>query len=84
MRLMQIPVILVLLAALGLSGCGTTQPAKFYTLSPVQAPEKTVPLDITVNITMVNLADYIDRPQIVTRSSDYEISINEFEHHIDG
>lgn len=79
MRPMQMLMTLVLAAGLGLSGCGTTQQAKLYTLSPVQAPEKTDPLDITVNITMVNLADYVDRPQIVTRTSANEISISEFE-----
>jgi len=79
MRPMQILMTLVLLAALCLSGCGTTQSSKFYTLSPMPAPEKKSPLDITVNLTMVNLAEYLDRPQIVTRTSANEISINEFD-----
>jgi uncharacterized lipoprotein YmbA len=41
--------------------------------------DKKAPLDITVNLTMVNLADYVDRPQIVTRTSANEITISEFE-----
>lgn len=79
MRHPQISLTLLLLAALGLSGCGTTQNAKFYTLSPMAALEKKAPLDITVNVTMVNLADYLDRPQIVTRTSTNEVTIDEFE-----
>jgi uncharacterized lipoprotein YmbA len=79
MRPTQILKTLVLLAALGLSGCGTTQNAKFYTLSPMAAAEKKAPLDVTVYLNMVNLADYLDRPQIVTRTSANEVSISEFE-----
>jgi uncharacterized lipoprotein YmbA len=77
---MQILMTLAVLAFLGLTGCaGTSGTAKFYVLSPIPASEKTAPLDIMVNVSMLNLADYIDRPQIVTRTSANEISISEFE-----
>ena len=73
-------ILMMLLAVLVLIGCaGTSDKPKFYVLSPIPASEKTAPLDITVSLTMVNLADYIDRPQIVTRTSANEISISEFD-----
>jgi uncharacterized lipoprotein YmbA len=70
---------LALLALLGLAGCGTTEKARFYTLSLVTASEHKAPLDISVNVNMVNLAQYLNRPQIVTRTSTNEISIGEFD-----
>ena len=79
MRPMHILIALVILAALSLTGCGTSEKARFYTLSAMQAPVRKAPLDISVKIAMVNMAGYIDRPQIVTRMSPNEVSINEFD-----
>ena len=73
-----------LLAACFLSGCGTSKPARFYLLNPLAAPE--VPqgtdpagTDLTIVIGPIKMPDYLDRPQIVTRSSDNRLKIEE--HH---
>lgn len=79
MKHQQMLLALAFLAVLGLTGCGTTEKARFYTLSPMAAPEPQAPLGIAVNVTMVNLAEYLDRPQIVTRASPHEIGISEFD-----
>jgi len=68
--------------ALGLTCClGTSRPARFYTLQPLDAaggPAPTSP-ETTLAVGPVELPDYIDRPQIVTRSGSNELVIAEFE-----
>ncbi len=73
-----------LLAACFLSGCGTTKPARFYLLNPLAAPENppvtdSASSDLTVVVGPIKLPAYLDRPQIVTRSSDNRLMIEE--HH---
>ncbi len=73
-------------AALWLSGCATpTQPSRFYrmeSLSPPIAmpqpstPDQSLPL---VGIGPVQLASYLDRPQIVERSTRYRLTLHEFD-----
>lgn len=64
-------------------GCGSTQPSRFYTLgvSGTPAPEQRVAEGIASVIAVgpVNIPDYLDRPQIVTRGAGNEIYIAEFE-----
>jgi uncharacterized lipoprotein YmbA len=64
--------------------CGTTRPSKFYTLNSLQTPEtvKQVASDekkISVAIGPVEIPDYLDRPQIAVRSSQNELTLNEYE-----
>jgi len=64
-------------------GCGSTQPSRFYTLtvSETSFPEQRAAEGIApvVAIGPVNIPDYLDRPQIVTRGAGNEIYIAEFE-----
>jgi uncharacterized lipoprotein YmbA len=59
-------------------GCAGSSPPDLYTLSPVgtagaeRSPE--VPPAV-IAIGSVNLPDYLDRPQIVTRQSGYELQL---------
>jgi ABC-type transport auxiliary lipoprotein component len=59
-------------------GCAGSSPPNLYTLSPVgtagaeRSPE--VPPAV-IAIGSVNLPDYLDRPQIVTRQSAYELQL---------
>lgn len=72
-----------LLMALG--GCaGTTAPSRFYVLSslPSSGKEVQVVADescITIGIGPVEVAQYLDRPQIVTRISPNELKLAEFD-----
>jgi len=68
--------------ALGLTCClGTSRPSRFYTLQPVEVRERPPPIapELTLAVGPVELPDYIDRPQIVTRSGSNELLIAEFE-----
>ena len=67
---------------LALAGClGTSRPARFYTLEPLQA--RSVPgstaADAALAVGPVELPDYVDRPQIVTRAGANELLIAEFD-----
>ena len=74
--------LLACLISLALAGCfGTSRPSRFYTLEPLQVrdgPGATAP-EVTLAVGPVELPDYVDRPQIVTRSGNNELVIAEFE-----
>lgn len=69
--------LVVLGAAAVLAGCGTPPP-KFYTLvaRPGLTNDRKLP---PANLRRVEIAEYLDRPQIVRRSSDVELKTAEFE-----
>ncbi len=77
---------LLIPVAIWLTGCASpTQPSRFYrleSLSPPtpmpQAAEVDRPLP-RVGIGPVQLASYLDRPQIVERSTPYRLTLNEFD-----
>jgi uncharacterized lipoprotein YmbA len=67
-----------------LQGCGTTAPARFYTLSPVKEAmtEGRGLADksrFTVGVGPVDIPDFLERPHIVTRNSGNEIVIAEYD-----
>ena len=68
--------------SLVLAACGTTAPTNFYTLTPT-ASEKTEQVgpesDISVGIGPVVLADYLDRPQVVTRLGSNQMNLEDFD-----
>ncbi|HET9120523.1 MAG TPA: PqiC family protein [Solirubrobacterales bacterium] len=67
---------------LALTGClGSSRPARFYTLEPAQVRESpgSNATDVTLAVGPVELPDYVDRPQIVTRTGANELVIAEFD-----
>lgn len=71
---------LVLLAGvLLLAGCASP-PTSFYVLSPIAAPGPAAATGLAVGLGPVELPDYLDRPQIVTRNSRNQIDLAEFAH----
>ncbi|MGF6901412.1 PqiC family protein [Paraburkholderia sp. GAS348] len=66
-------------ALAALCGCASSPKSEFYTLSP-QAPQASAPAaaPITVLIGVVTVPELVDRPQIVVRSSDSKVEIDEF------
>lgn len=65
-------------------GCASSKMARFYTLSPLTASGDlpgSVPVEqgIAVAIGPVAIPDYLNRPQILTRSSPREFKLAEFE-----
>ncbi|HFQ80127.1 MAG TPA: membrane integrity-associated transporter subunit PqiC [Desulfobacterales bacterium] len=75
--------ILITLSALlmGLSGCATTQDTRFYLLSSlpqIPAGSQVKRTKLTLGIGPINIPEYLDRPQIVTRSSRNALRLAEF------
>lgn len=66
-------------ALAALCSCASSPKSEFYTLSP-QAPQASAPAatPITVLIGVVTVPELVDRPQIVVRSSDNKVEIDEF------
>lgn len=85
---MKKSVLLLLLLALGvmalyLDGCASSAPSRFYSLSPVKdmSSEKHTTSaggGAVVAVGPLTIPDYLDRPQIVTRSSRNELDVDEF------
>lgn len=66
------------------SGCGSSPPARFYVLSSPAAtgPETKRSADegcLSIGIGPIKIPDYLDQPQIVTRTSPNEIMLAEFD-----
>lgn len=67
-----------------LGGCASTQPARFYLLTSVPnlelAPQEAAGARaLSIGIGPIILPKYLDRPQILTHASRYEVSVAEFE-----
>jgi len=79
------PFLTVLCALLlTLSGCASTPNSNFYlleSLSGSRVPEGMIPLDQSISIGLgpVTLPDYLDRPQIVTRTNRNGVRLAEFD-----
>ena len=64
-----------------LTACGgRTPPAKFYTLQPVEqtAMDRALPRDVALAIGPVAIPAENDRPEIVTREANNEVSFSEY------
>src|SRR5215475_2705553 len=72
-----------LLTALALSplfaACSTTSPTRFYVLSTSADKPEGAPANVSVGVGPVNLPQYLDRPQIVTRLSSNQLVVGEFD-----
>ena len=85
MKTRMISLVITAAGLLFLAGCfGSTGPARFYALSPMeQAPTgqgaKTGTSDIAVGIGPIKIADYLDRSDIVTRDTGHTVKLAEFE-----
>ena len=82
-RLTGIAIILALLIS---TGCitGTTAPSKYYVLNPIADPKPETPAvsekeAIIIGVGNVELPNYLDRPQIVTRVTDNKLQLGEFD-----
>jgi len=60
---------------------GTSRPARFYTLEPLQVPDGSgaTSTHATLAVGPIDLPDYVARPQIVTRTGSNELVISEFD-----
>lgn len=65
-------------------GCASSRQASFYTLSPLHAPgdqsgRVQTGQEVVVAVGPVTVPDYLDRPQIVTRTGPTGVHLDEFE-----
>jgi uncharacterized lipoprotein YmbA len=74
---------MLLMAAWLLAACGTTPPTKFYTLS-AEVPQGTLLANtidrVIVGVGPVEVAAYLERNQIVTRSGQTRLNLTELDH----
>ncbi len=76
--------ILTIAAAAVLPGCGRSKQARFFVLEPraghagLESARAAASGGLTVGIAPVELPAYLDRPQIVTRTSDVEVGVAEY------
>ncbi len=79
---------LALIASLLLpGGCGSSKPYRFYTLNPATQTSSSTTVQETlpagppsnIGIISVEIPDYLDRPQIVTRTMTNELKLAEFD-----
>jgi uncharacterized lipoprotein YmbA len=74
--------ILALFAAI-LTGCARSPSSKFYQLNPVQSMTSVSDVSsyrsLVIAVGPVRIPDYLDRPQIVTRSGRNELKLSEFD-----
>lgn len=68
--------LLVLAIALA-AGCATTPQSRFFSLSAA-SPPATAASGLSLALGPIDLPEYLDRPQIVTRSGDNRLSVDEF------
>ncbi|HZW89211.1 MAG TPA: PqiC family protein [Myxococcaceae bacterium] len=76
------PPLLLCAMCVALTAClGSSRPARFYTLEPLQVRDgpSSTPTDATLTVGPVELPDYVDRPQIVTRTGANELVFAEFD-----
>jgi hypothetical protein len=73
----------IALAALLSAGCASTPPSTFYVLTPLpEAAERPAPLaggGLAVGLGPVTFPEYLDRPQIVSRSGDNRLTVDELQ-----
>jgi uncharacterized protein len=77
-----VPVTVMMVASL--AACSGSAPSRFYTLSPTafDKPTQSVAASATkmvVGVGAVEIPDYLDRPQIVTRTSEHRLALAEFD-----
>jgi uncharacterized lipoprotein YmbA len=70
---------LIAVALLAVAGCGTTPPSTFYQLEETASTQLSgLERGIAVGVGPVNLATYLDRPQIVIRGVGHQLELSEF------
>ena len=70
---------MLIAAALTLSACSGSPPARFYVLTPLElAATEPAAGELAVGVGPVTLAPHLDRPQIVTRSGN-ELALGDFD-----
>lgn len=75
---------ILLVVSFGLAGCASSPQARFYTLTPlgsqeVQPSSPAAAKPVSVSIAPVEIPDYLERPQIVTRDGRNVLLLAEYD-----
>ena len=75
--------ILLFLVGAAFSGCAGTEPARFYTLHPMQGAgglteKKEASGNLIIAVGPIKFPDYLDRPEVVTRTAQTRMDFSEF------
>jgi len=76
--LKPLTVIVSLIGLFLLAGCAGSTPSRYYVLTPLTAGKAThAPDGLAIGVGPVVVPQYLDRPQLVTRSSDNRLDVGE-------
>ncbi len=67
-----------ILASLALSGCLTSRPARFYSLSATASPGAPAPTNVAVLVGPITIPAAVDRPQFVVQVAENRVEVDEF------
>ena len=70
-----IPIALLAAAA---SGCGTSAPARFYSLDPTAVSDGAAPVNYPIMVGPVSVPAAVDRPEFVLQSAPNRVDLDEF------
>ena len=74
----QRPVMLGLLAGVLLAACASPRTSQFYTLGTDMAAPAAASSALVLALGPINLPEYLDRPQLVTRVGGNRLEVDEF------
>ena len=75
----HIATVLITMSILVISGCAPTPPPTYFQLEePANIQLSGIERGITVGVGPLNLPSYLDRPQIVTRATEHQLELSEF------
>jgi uncharacterized lipoprotein YmbA len=82
--LYRIAVVAAFVAAIVSIACGGTRPSRFFLLESSPAPDKPLEVkdvgsQILIGLMPIDLADYLDRPQLVSTYSDNRVEYAEYD-----
>ena len=77
-------ILLSLIGVLALSACGASKPSQFYVLnalSPSELSRQTISVGsgLAIGLAPVNMPEYLDRPQIISRGGGNQLELGEFD-----
>ena len=71
---------LSIIGLLVLAGCAGSTPSRFYVLTPIATTKAAhYPDGMAIGVGPVVIPQYLDRPQVVTRSSDNRLEVGELD-----
>jgi uncharacterized lipoprotein YmbA len=82
--MLRIKTILFGILLMLLAGCASTEPSRFYALTPMPGSDagalsETLAQDVSIGVGPVRIPDYLDRQQIVTSSRQHKVKLAEFD-----